>query len=50
MQERIFEIKLPALSNHKYKVNSVTAANIFEYHNLSQDDLLLLIEMKEYLK
>lgn len=50
MQERIFDIRLPAAQMDRYKLSNVTAANIFQYHHLSQDDLLLLIEMKEYLK
>ncbi len=50
MQERVFEIKLPLVGNEKYKVKNVSAANIFQFHQLSQEDLLLLIEMKEYLK
>lgn len=50
MQERIFDIRLPTAAVDRYKLSNVTAANIFQYHQLSQDDLLLLIEMKEYLK
>ena len=50
MQERIFDIRLPSAALDRYRLSNVSAANIFQYHQLSQDDLLLLIEMKEYLK
>lgn len=43
MQERIFDIRLPSAAVDRYKLSNVTAANIFQYHQLSQDDLLLLI-------
>lgn len=50
MQERIFDLRLPApLAEHPANA-PVSAASLFQYHVLSQDDLLLLIDMKEYLK
>lgn len=50
MQERIFDIRLPTSTTDRLRLSNVTAANIFQYHQLSQEDLLLLIDMKEYLK
>lgn len=50
MQERIFDLRLPAPPADRPANAPVSAASLFQYHVLSQDDLLLLIDMKEYLK
>lgn len=50
MQERIFDLRLPAPSADRRPPAPVSAASLFQYHNLSQEDLLLLIDMKEHLK
>lgn len=50
MQERIFDLRLPAPSAERPANAPVSAASLFQYHLLTQDDLLLLIDMKEYLK
>lgn len=50
MQERIFDIKLTPSITENYPLTKVSASSIFQYHTLSQHDLILLIKMKESLK
>jgi hypothetical protein len=50
MQERVFDLKIPAPPAEHMANAPVSAASLFNYHSLVEDDLLLLIGMKEHLK
>lgn len=50
MQERVFTLKVDPSTYQRASLTKVTAASLFRFHSLSEEDLLLLVEMKEYLK
>lgn len=50
MQSRIFDISLNQTTTQNLHLTKVSPACLFEYHVLSQADILLLIRMKDSLK
>lgn len=49
MQSRIFDIKVDQ-SGRNVSLKRVSADCLFRYHSLSEQDILLLIEIKEHLQ
>lgn len=49
MQDHVFIFDMPT-TVEKYIYSPTKAAHLFSYHELEEDDIMLLIRMKEYLK